>query len=155
PPAHQIAWTFGHAVDLSRRRFDCDSIWCGERAQKSFRRRRRQHFYLLHFFRGATNQSCVRFARRFTRVARGMAAQFDFWRRGIFLNRASAIKFISNVSDELSKLKSRHERLQLLYHVSNVIHSTLDSQEALQLIVSEAVRLMNAASGSVVLINPT
>jgi signal transduction histidine kinase len=45
--------------------------------------------------------------------------------------------------------------LQLLYQVSNVIHSTLDSQEALQLIVSEAVRLMNASSGSVVLINPT
>jgi len=52
-------------------------------------------------------------------------------------------------------MKSRHERLQLLYQVSNVIHSTLDSQEALQLIVSEAVRLMNAGSGSVVLINPT
>jgi signal transduction histidine kinase len=59
------------------------------------------------------------------------------------------------MSDELSKLKLRHERLQLLYQVSNVIHSTLDSQEALQLIVSEAVRLMNASSGSVVLINPT
>jgi signal transduction protein with GAF and PtsI domain len=52
-------------------------------------------------------------------------------------------------------LMSRNERLQLLYQVSNVIHSTLDSQEALQLIVSEAVRLMNASSGSVVLINPT
>src|SRR5271154_2822410 len=59
------------------------------------------------------------------------------------------------MNDELSKLTSRHERLQLLYQVSNVIHSTLDSQEALQLIVSEAVRLMNASSGSVVLINPT
>jgi signal transduction histidine kinase len=59
------------------------------------------------------------------------------------------------VSDELSKLMSHHERLQLLYQVSNVIHSTLDSQEALQLIVSEAVRMMNASSGSVVLINPT
>ena len=55
----------------------------------------------------------------------------------------------------LPKLTKRHERLQLLYQVSNVIHSTLDSQEALQLIVSEAVRLMNASSGSVVLINPT
>jgi len=59
------------------------------------------------------------------------------------------------VSDELSKPMPHHERLQLLYQVSNVIHSTLDSQEALQLIVSEAVRLMNASSGSVVLINPT
>ncbi len=48
-----------------------------------------------------------------------------------------------------------HERLRLLYQVSNVIHSTLDSQEALQLIVSEAVRVMRASSGSLVLINPT
>jgi len=42
----------------------------------------------------------------------------------------------------------------LLYQVSNVIHSTLDSQEALHLIVSEAVRVMGASSGSLVLINP-
>ena len=59
------------------------------------------------------------------------------------------------MSDELARLKSRCERLDLLYQVSKVIHSTLDSQEALQLIVSEAVRLMRASSGSVVLINPT
>ena len=58
------------------------------------------------------------------------------------------------MNDEFSKLKSRHERLELLYQVGNVIHSTLESQEALQLIVSEAVRLMNASSGSLVLINP-
>lgn len=50
---------------------------------------------------------------------------------------------------------SRYERLQLLYQVSNVIHSTLEPQEALQLIVSEAVRMVRATSGSVVLINPT
>jgi signal transduction histidine kinase len=59
------------------------------------------------------------------------------------------------VNDEFSKLASRHERLKLLYQVGNVIHSTLEPQEALQLIVSEAVRLMGASSGSVVLINPT
>ena len=59
------------------------------------------------------------------------------------------------MSDELAKLKLRHERLELLYQVSNVIHSTLEAQEALQLIVTEAVRLMRATSGSVVLINPT
>src|SRR5580658_9563292 len=44
--------------------------------------------------------------------------------------------------------------MSLLYQVSNVIHSTLDSQEALQLIVSEAVRVMGASCGSLVLINP-
>ena len=59
------------------------------------------------------------------------------------------------MNDEHSKLILRYERLHLLYQVSNVIHSTLEPQEALQLIVSEAVRLMHASSGSVVLINPT
>ena len=56
---------------------------------------------------------------------------------------------------ELATLKARYERLSLLHHVSNVIHSTLEPQEALQLILSEAVSLMRASSGSVVLINPT
>jgi len=59
------------------------------------------------------------------------------------------------VNEDLAKLTLRFERLSLLYQVSNVIHSTLEPQEALQLIVSEAVRLMRASSGSVVLINPT
>ena len=59
------------------------------------------------------------------------------------------------MSEQLEQLKLSHERLRLLYQVSNVIHSTLDSQEALQLIVSEAVRVMRASSGSLVLINPT
>ena len=59
------------------------------------------------------------------------------------------------MKEQLEKLKSSHERLRLLYQVGNVIHSTLDSQEALQLIVSEAVRVMRASSGSLVLINPT
>jgi signal transduction histidine kinase len=57
--------------------------------------------------------------------------------------------------EQLEKLKLSHERLRALYQVGSVIHSTLDSQEALQLIVSEAVRVMHASSGSLVLINPT
>ncbi len=59
------------------------------------------------------------------------------------------------MSEPIHKPKFSPERLSLLYQVSNVIHSTLDSQEALQLIVSEAVRVMRASSGSLVLINPT
>jgi signal transduction histidine kinase len=59
------------------------------------------------------------------------------------------------ILDELTELKARYERLNSLYQVGNVIHSTLDSQEALQLILSEAMRLMRASSGSAVLINPT
>src|SRR6266567_1892558 len=59
------------------------------------------------------------------------------------------------MADELAELKARYERLNSLYQVGNVIHSTLDSQEALQLILAEAVRLMRASSGSAVMINPT
>src|SRR5437773_11878603 len=59
------------------------------------------------------------------------------------------------MSDELAELKARHERLRLLYQVSNVIHSTLEPREALKLILGEAVRLMRASSGSVALFNPT
>jgi len=56
--------------------------------------------------------------------------------------------------EEIAELKAAYERLQLLYQVSNVIHSTLDPQQALKLILQEAVRLMRATSGSVALINP-
>ncbi|MBG86987.1 MAG: histidine kinase [Verrucomicrobiales bacterium] len=47
------------------------------------------------------------------------------------------------------------ERIVTLYQVSKVIHSTLDPQEALQLIVREAASAIGASSGSVVLLNPT
>lgn len=57
-------------------------------------------------------------------------------------------------SEEIQKLRAAHERLKLLYQVSQVIHSTLDPQQALQLILQEAVRLMRASSGSLALINP-
>ncbi len=56
---------------------------------------------------------------------------------------------------EFEELKRQYERLNLLYQVNSVIHSTLDPTRALQLIIGEAVRLMRATSGSVVLINPT
>ena len=46
-------------------------------------------------------------------------------------------------------------QLQRLYQVSKVIHSVLDQQKARELIVREAVGLVNATTGSVVLINPT
>lgn len=57
--------------------------------------------------------------------------------------------------DEDLDLQQRYERLKLMYDVSNVIHSSLEPEEALQLIVGEAVRLTRATSGSVVLVNPT
>jgi signal transduction histidine kinase len=57
--------------------------------------------------------------------------------------------------DEVTELRARYARLMLLHQVGTVIHSTLEPQEALQLIIKEAVRVMRASSGSVVLINPT
>jgi signal transduction histidine kinase len=59
------------------------------------------------------------------------------------------------MDESISELKSRYEQLLALYQVGNVIHSTLVPQEALQLILKEAVRLMRASSGSMILINPT
>lgn len=52
-------------------------------------------------------------------------------------------------------LEARLARLTALYQVSQVLHSTLDPQAALELILREAVRLMRASSGSVALLNPT
>ena len=59
------------------------------------------------------------------------------------------------MSDELSQLKVRYERLKLLNQVGSVIHSTLEPQTALSLIAHEAARLMGASSCSVILVNPT
>jgi signal transduction histidine kinase len=59
------------------------------------------------------------------------------------------------MSNELEELKERYERLSLLNQIGNVIHSTLNSEEALNLILREAIRVMRASSGSAVLINPT
>jgi signal transduction histidine kinase len=56
---------------------------------------------------------------------------------------------------ELAELKARFSRLELLQRVSDVIHSTLEPQEAFRLIVHEMVGALSAVSGSLVLINPT
>lgn len=58
------------------------------------------------------------------------------------------------MTDDIASLRAAHDRLKLLYQVSNVIHSTLDPEQALQLIIQEAVRLMRAFSGTLHLINP-
>ena len=59
------------------------------------------------------------------------------------------------MSDELAELKERFARLSLLNEISNVVHATLDPQEALNGILREAVRVMRASSGSAALVNPT
>ena len=59
------------------------------------------------------------------------------------------------MSDPLAELQARFDRLNLLYQVGRIIHSTLEPHAALKLILDEAVQLMRASSGSVVLFNPT
>ena len=56
--------------------------------------------------------------------------------------------------DELTELRARCNRLEMLYQVSNAIHSTLDPSAALDLILREIVRITRATSGSIVLVNP-
>ena len=46
------------------------------------------------------------------------------------------------MDNELNELKARYERLKSLYQVGSVIHSTLEPQPALLLIVREAARLI-------------
>ena len=52
------------------------------------------------------------------------------------------------MSEELEELKARYARLELLYQVGNVIHSTLEPQEALQLIVQRSRAPDARSSGS-------
>jgi len=61
----------------------------------------------------------------------------------------------ASAAAELRELRAKHERLLKLYQMSSVIHSTLDSQEALNLLVQQALQAVGASSGSIVLINPT
>lgn len=59
------------------------------------------------------------------------------------------------MSEELKELRARCERLNSLYQFATALHSTLEPQESLQLIVNEAARLMRASSSSIALLNPT
>lgn len=58
------------------------------------------------------------------------------------------------MNDPLAELKARCERLSQLQQVSNIIHSTLDPQEALDLVIRESARLTGASSASIALVNP-
>lgn len=59
------------------------------------------------------------------------------------------------MDDDIQLLRDRLDRLEALHLVGQVVHSTLDLREALQLVLREAVGLMRANSGSVCLVNPT
>ncbi|HOY60821.1 MAG TPA: GAF domain-containing protein, partial [Verrucomicrobiota bacterium] len=59
------------------------------------------------------------------------------------------------MNSSLDRLKARCERLRSLDQACRAIHSTLDPEKALDLVLREAVRLTAASSGSIVLVNPT
>jgi signal transduction histidine kinase len=58
------------------------------------------------------------------------------------------------MNPDAATLRDRYEQLALLYQISQTLHSTLEPEAALQLIVSEAVKAVHASSGSVMLVNP-
>ncbi|MGC8743178.1 MAG: GAF domain-containing protein [Verrucomicrobiia bacterium] len=66
-----------------------------------------------------------------------------------------AVRRLTKSVKEKNDIAARYERLKLLYEVFSRIHSTLEPKQALNLIVESAVSLMNASSGSMVLVNPT
>src|ERR1051326_4035964 len=51
-------------------------------------------------------------------------------------------------------LRDRLTRLEVLSRVSNAIHTARSPQKILRLVLAEAVRITNASSGSLMLINP-
>ncbi len=59
------------------------------------------------------------------------------------------------MNTEYELLQARYERLLKVHQISNEIFSTLDSAQALRLIVTEAVRLVGGTSGSIALLNPS
>ena len=64
---------------------------------------------------------------------------------------------MKDTGDELPReeLLRRLHRAETLARVGRVIHSSLEHREALRVIVSEAVAVVRASSGSVCLLNPT
>jgi hypothetical protein len=72
-------------------------------------------------------------------LAGRLVPQFGLWPRRVMDDSPH------QMSDELADLKARYDRLNVLYQVGNVIHTTLEPQEALQL-DSESGRGFNARS---------
>src|ERR1051325_7822012 len=58
------------------------------------------------------------------------------------------------MSASRGNLRERLKRLEVLYRVSNAIHTARAPQKILRLVLAEAVRITRATSGSLLLINP-
>lgn len=57
------------------------------------------------------------------------------------------------MSRTVKQVLSRLERLEVLYKISNIVNTTLDPQEVLRLLLLEVVRITNATSGSIAMID--
>lgn len=55
----------------------------------------------------------------------------------------------------MRRLRGRYEQLGLLYQTAKSIHSTLDPQETLQIVLDEALRGVHADAGLLALVHPT
>lgn len=53
----------------------------------------------------------------------------------------------------VKQLHSRLERLEVLYKISNIVNTTLDPKEVLRLLLEEVVRITNATSGSIAMVD--
>src|SRR5690348_16930702 len=53
-----------------------------------------------------------------------------------------------------AQLRERLTRLEVLYRVSNAIHTVRSPQKILRLVLAEGVRITKASSGSLMLMNP-
>ncbi len=57
------------------------------------------------------------------------------------------------MSRSLQQVLTRLERLEVLYRISNLINTTLEPQEILRLLLDEVVRITNATSGSIAMVD--
>ncbi|MCC5876954.1 MAG: GAF domain-containing protein [Candidatus Sumerlaeia bacterium] len=57
------------------------------------------------------------------------------------------------MSRTVNQLHARLERLEVLYKISNIVNTTLDPREVLRLLLKEVVRITNATSGSIAMVD--
>lgn len=57
------------------------------------------------------------------------------------------------MSRSVKQLHARLERLEVLYKISNIVNTTLEPREVLRLLLEEVVRITNATSGSIAMVD--
>src|ERR1041385_2805936 len=131
---HEAARAAGDALDLFGSRADRNALWGNDRTPQCLFRGSGQPDNLFRLFRASEICPGTRHQRLPGGVAGSVVSQSFLRRRRIMDDDAHQI------ADPLAELQARYDRLHSLYQVGNVIHSTLEPQEALQLILDEADR---------------